>query len=312
MKAETDMLKSKIILLVEDNTSTADLFRCFLERQGMNVTWAANGAEALTELEKKNYDMIIADIEMPIMDGINLCRRVRRHPRYSDVLFLFVTVRKQLRQRVEGLSAGADGFLSKPLHLSELLSTMVTLFRLKERYIKRVTNSSAKDHPGGNGRMKVNSGNKSATKAKENMNSVVEEEGLDFESIAADQSDLFKRGMEAFQAKNFIIAMQIWEKDLKAHPGNSTIRKFLNYARFNFEKHVYSILESKKHIPFRKKEMSDEKIKNLNKDEVYVFSLVNGRSNIGDIYSVSGLGKYKTLNILDHLARENLIGVNSA
>lgn len=112
------------VLLVDDDPAILRLLSIWLEKAGYCVAQARDGREALAAIERECPDFLITDWEMPVLDGLELCRSVRRLnlPHYLYILFL--TVRASLDEKVAGLDVGADDFLTKPVHRDELLAQM--------------------------------------------------------------------------------------------------------------------------------------------------------------------------------------------
>jgi putative two-component system response regulator len=108
------------VLVVEDDAIAGDLLEHALRQFGWQVTRAANGREALDLLRLENFRLVISDWEMPEMTGIELCRHVRSDFSGRYIYIILLTSRSGPESVVEGLSAGADEFLSKPFHADEL------------------------------------------------------------------------------------------------------------------------------------------------------------------------------------------------
>lgn len=115
------------ILVVDDDRAVREALERALALEGYELELAADGAEALTAVERREPDAIVLDVLMPNVDGLEVCRLLRR--RRSRVPILMLTVRDALGDRVEGLDAGADDYLSKPFELEELLARLRALLR---------------------------------------------------------------------------------------------------------------------------------------------------------------------------------------
>ena len=115
------------ILLVEDNQDLAGLVQMHLRDAGYGVAHAADGRTALRLLEDESFDLVILDVMLPDMDGLDVCRRLRSTPRYLPTLML--TARSTEFDRVLGLEVGADDYLTKPFSIRELLARVKALFR---------------------------------------------------------------------------------------------------------------------------------------------------------------------------------------
>jgi two-component system, OmpR family, response regulator MprA len=118
------------ILVVDDERAVRDSLRRALELEGYDIELAADGSEALTRLTENGEaqpDAVILDVLMPGIDGLEVCRRLRRHGNRVPVLML--TARDEVENRVAGLDAGADDYVTKPFALEELLARMRALLR---------------------------------------------------------------------------------------------------------------------------------------------------------------------------------------
>jgi DNA-binding response OmpR family regulator len=114
------------ILLVEDEVAMARAVRFALEREGFQVSHAADGRVALALFEREEPDLILLDIMLPVLDGLEVCRSIRRH---STVPILMLTARGDEFDRVLGLELGADDYLSKPFGMRELIARVRALLR---------------------------------------------------------------------------------------------------------------------------------------------------------------------------------------
>jgi two-component system response regulator MprA len=116
------------ILVVDDERAVRESLRRALELEGYEIALAADGREALGRLEQNGrVDAVILDVLMPGLDGLEVCRRLRRSG--SRVPVLMLTARDEVENRVAGLDAGADDYVTKPFALEELLARVRALLR---------------------------------------------------------------------------------------------------------------------------------------------------------------------------------------
>ena len=115
------------ILITEDEKDLADALARGLRQQGYAADIAIDGEEALAMVEVNNYDLIILDLNLPKIDGVEVCRRIRAAG--SPVGILMLTARFSLDDRVNGLDQGADDYLVKPFHFPELLARVRAILR---------------------------------------------------------------------------------------------------------------------------------------------------------------------------------------
>src|SRR5215211_782424 len=114
------------VLVVEDDADIADVLRRTLRQEGHEVRSAVDGAAALAAAEDFIPDLVILDLGLPQLDGVEVCRRLRSS---TDVAILILTARTETDDRVVGLDAGADDYLVKPFERKELLARMRALMR---------------------------------------------------------------------------------------------------------------------------------------------------------------------------------------
>jgi len=114
------------VLVVEDDAEIADVLRRFLRQEGHEVRTAVDGEEALPAASEFVPDLVILDLGLPGLDGVEVCRQLRAG---GDVPILILTARTELDDRVEGLDSGADDYLMKPFERQELVARIRALLR---------------------------------------------------------------------------------------------------------------------------------------------------------------------------------------
>jgi two-component system, OmpR family, response regulator MprA len=125
MLSELDQIGGRV-LVVEDDVDIADVLRRSLRNEGYEVRTSADGAEALDVAAGFTPDLVVLDLGLPGMDGVEVCRRLRSD---GDVPILMLTARAETEDRVTGLDSGADDYLVKPFERKELLARMRALLR---------------------------------------------------------------------------------------------------------------------------------------------------------------------------------------
>lgn len=117
---------SKTILVVEDEKTIADILVFNLQREGYQTLEANDGAEGLKLATEKNPDLILLDVMLPVMDGFEVCKNIRRK---SQVPILMLTAREEETDKVLGLELGADDYITKPFSMRELMARVKTNIR---------------------------------------------------------------------------------------------------------------------------------------------------------------------------------------
>lgn len=124
---------AEAILVVDDDLQTVKLIGLMLQRKGYRVIPATSGVQALAKAETEQPDLIILDVMMPDMDGFEVCRRLRSSPRTSAIPILMFTAKTAVADKIAGFQAGADDYLTKPVHPAELLSRVEALLQRAAR-----------------------------------------------------------------------------------------------------------------------------------------------------------------------------------
>jgi DNA-binding response OmpR family regulator len=117
------------VLLVEDDPHIRELVELHLKIEGLAVTSVGDGNEGLARARADGFDLLVLDLMLPGLDGITVCRAVRRESRNADVPILMLTARRDESDKVLGLDSGADDYLAKPFGVRELVARVRALLR---------------------------------------------------------------------------------------------------------------------------------------------------------------------------------------
>lgn len=119
------------LLIIEDDFMIAESTRTLLQSQQFDVDWVNNGIDGLKKLNETQFDVVLLDLGLPMMDGMQVLKNIRQH--HPELPVLIISARDQLQNRVDGLNQGADDYLIKPYEFEELLARIRVLLR---RYAK--------------------------------------------------------------------------------------------------------------------------------------------------------------------------------
>lgn len=122
-------MKKYRILLVDDEPDILEILSYNLEKEGFEVYTATDGAEGLSLAEKIIPDLIVLDIMMPRMDGVELCRNLRAKPAFQNTLIAFLTAREEDYSQIAALDEGGDDYITKPIRPRVLVSRIKALLR---------------------------------------------------------------------------------------------------------------------------------------------------------------------------------------
>ena len=120
-----------VILVVDDQLQNIELLEAYLVPQGYEIVMAANGEEALKKLSENQIDLILLDVMMPGIDGFEVTRRVRQDNIYKLIPIILLTALREREDRVKGIEAGCNDFISKPFDKMELLARVRSLLKVK-------------------------------------------------------------------------------------------------------------------------------------------------------------------------------------
>jgi len=133
VQASTDNQPASTVLVIDDEENIIELIKLGLKYEGFQVESAPDGPQGLAAAQRQNPDLIILDLMLPGMDGLEVCRRLRTNPTTRDIPILMVTAKDEVRDRVAGLDTGADDYLPKPFSFEELVARIRAILRRQSR-----------------------------------------------------------------------------------------------------------------------------------------------------------------------------------
>jgi two-component system copper resistance phosphate regulon response regulator CusR len=208
------------ICLIEDEQKVTAFIRKGLEEQGYAVKAADSGAEGKKLLAQESFDVVILDVMLPDMNGVELCKYIRHNDTNTPILML--TALNQIHDKVLGLKAGADDYLVKPFHFSELLARLEALMRRNK--------SKEDNHLLSFDDLKLDTWTKTAERDGRQITLTAKEYTL---------LELFMRNPNKILSREFI-AEQVWE--IGFDTGTNFIDVYVNYLRKKMEKDFKSKL----------------------------------------------------------------------
>lgn len=124
---------SKKILIVEDEQDILQLVKLYLEKEGFRTVTAATGSEGLKQVKQEKPDLIILDLMLPELDGLEVCKRLRSAPETAMLPIIMLTAKAEESDTVIGLELGADDYVTKPFSPKALMARVKALFRRLDR-----------------------------------------------------------------------------------------------------------------------------------------------------------------------------------
>jgi len=203
------------ICLVEDEQKVAAFISKGLEEQGYKISIANDGITAKSLLQKHDFDLLILDVMLPDINGIELCRQIRFTDTKTPILML--TALDQIQNKVSGLKAGADDYLVKPFHFIELLARVEALLR-RQKVVETVDHILVFDD------LKLDTWSNVAERAGQQISLTAKEYTL---------LELFMSHPNKVLSREYI-AEQVWKIDFDT--GTNFIDVYVNYLRKKIEK----------------------------------------------------------------------------
>ncbi|MGL4501523.1 response regulator transcription factor [Planktothrix paucivesiculata] len=117
------------VMVVEDSVTQREMICSLLKQNGLQVSIATDGVEALEEVQKKRPDLMVLDIVMPRMNGYELCRRLKSDPKTRNIAIVMCSSKGEEFDRYWGMKQGADAYIAKPFQPEELVGTVKQLLR---------------------------------------------------------------------------------------------------------------------------------------------------------------------------------------
>ena len=117
------------ILIVDDEEDIRMLLQYNLKKEGFRVDTVADGLACMEFIQKEKPTLILLDVMMPVLDGIEVCERIKADPQFQDILICFLTARNEDYSQIAGLDAGADDYIAKPIKTKVLLSRIQAMLR---------------------------------------------------------------------------------------------------------------------------------------------------------------------------------------
>jgi len=128
------MGKSPIVLVIDDEPANFDVVEILLFKEGYHLHYRDNGEEAIANLHTINPDIILLDVMMPDVDGIEICQQIKKTPQWQHIPIIIVTALSDKEDLARCLDAGADDFISKPINSYELRARVRSMLRIKSQY----------------------------------------------------------------------------------------------------------------------------------------------------------------------------------
>ncbi len=143
-------MENKKILIADDEADIREFVEYNLVKEGFEVFCAENGTEAIVKAKEILPDLILLDVMMPDIDGIEVCRELREHEEFKDTVIAFLTARSEDYSQIAGYEIGGDDYIKKPIRPKVLVSRISALLRRRFKYVSDQSNENSKEFSYGN------------------------------------------------------------------------------------------------------------------------------------------------------------------
>ncbi len=127
------MITSKKILIADDESDIIEFLKFNFKQKGFDVYTASNGIEAINSASENNPDVILLDVMMPKLDGIETCRILRENKKFKNTVIIFLTARNEDYTEIAGFDAGGDDFITKPIRIRTLIARVEAILKRMDK-----------------------------------------------------------------------------------------------------------------------------------------------------------------------------------
>jgi DNA-binding response OmpR family regulator len=142
MDEQTEMVEPTQILIVDDDPHTLEILSRWLARESYQTVRADSGITCLERLAENRIDVIVLDVMMPDMDGLQVCERLRAHPDWRSIPVILLTAKDDIETRARGMTLGVSEYLTKPVNKHELLTRLKAQVRSRQ-LVRRLGETAA-------------------------------------------------------------------------------------------------------------------------------------------------------------------------
>jgi CheY-like chemotaxis protein len=298
-------MKPQRILIADDDEKVLALLSSSLQKSGYITSQAIDGATALELAKKERPDLILADITMPKMDGFDLCKQIREDPSTANIPFIFLTAKGELNDRVTGLNLGADDYISKPFHISEVTARIKTILQRVAVMSQAPVEDTETDLKGD--LEQWNLGEVLQTLGMAQKNGVLRiSNGTKLGKIYFEGGSIFQASLDKYKSEEAVYRIISWEEgyfefDSKDRAAQKTIDSGTNSLLMEGFNQREEFLKYKKAMPsfdFVVKVTENEQAQEIKPASQKVLELIDGQRTIQDIIDISPISYLITTKIL--------------
>jgi len=307
-------MKPQRILIADDDAKLLALLTSSLQKSGYETAEALDGEAALEQVKNEKPDLILADITMPKIDGFELCKLIRENPDTSDIPFIFLTAKGELNDRIKGLNLGADDYISKPFHISEVTARIKTILQRSFMVPSEPANEAESDLKGNLQQMNLAEILQTLGMAKKSGGLKIINQSL-VGKIYFDSGNIVQASLGKYKSEEAVYRIVSWDegyfdfdsndKTDKEAIGTSTNSLLMEGFRQKDEylKYKQAMPSYDSIVKLTKTEQPDD----LKPASQKIIALIDGQHSIQEIINISPINYLITVKIIYTLLKKGII-----
>jgi DNA-binding response OmpR family regulator len=302
------------ILIADDDTKLVTLLTSSLKKSGYDTSEAFDGEEALNQVKVQKPDLILADVVMPKLDGFELCKRIRADPGTEQIPFIFLTAKGELSDRVAGLSLGADDYIAKPFHISEVVARIKSILQRSVPGFSVQAEEGESDLKGNLEQMSMPELIQTLTMNKKSGELKIVK-GIQVGKMFFDAGNIVQAALGKYKNEEAVYRILSWEEGYFEFGAADRVENLEMKATTNsllmegFQQRDEYLKYQEAMAPFDAivRIINSEQVRELKQTSQKVVALIDGHRTIQDIINVSPVNYLVTVKVLYTLLKKNVI-----
>ncbi|PIE34628.1 hypothetical protein CSA56_07225 [candidate division KSB3 bacterium] len=308
-------MKPQRILIADDDDKVLALLKTSLQKSGYETSLALNGAEALDLARKEQPDLILADVTMPEMDGFELCKIIRDDPAIGHIPFIFLTAKGELNDKVTGLSLGADDYISKPFHITEVTARIKAILQRVAIWAQQPSGSDESGLKGNLAQMQMAEVIQTLSMNQKTGGLKIVSESKKIGKIFFNNGDIVQASLGTIHGEEALFRLLVWEEgyfelDSSDQPDQPPIQTSTTSLLMQGFDQRDKFLKYKKAMPSFfdvLKVIETEQVKYAKPIAQKILTLIDGQRTIQDVIEKSSISYLLTVKLVYVMLKKGLI-----
>ena len=308
-------MKAQRILIADDDEKVLALLKSSLQKAGYETSQALNGVKALALARKENPDLILADVAMPEMDGFELCKHIRDDPATEHIPFIFLTAKGELHDKVKGLNLGADDYISKPFHITEVTARIKTILQRMALLAQQASETAESELQGNLGQMQMAEVLQTLTMSQKSGGLKLVNSAQKVGKIFFKNGDIVQASLDPYKGEEAVYRILTWEEgffkfDSEDRSSAPSIEKSMNSLLMEGFDQREEYQKYKKNMPsfsHRLRVINESVRRDLKPVSKKVFDLIDGQRTIQQLVDSSPLNYLLTVKLIYTLLKKKIV-----